>query len=145
MIVKTWRVHLIFSQNSLEVFKISNKKVALFLSLLLSVDGKIFLIIQFVICSNIFKLIVILFIVWVSVSSPKSELHIVDEYRPSLNYYKCSSSRAGEGIIWAMVGYHVCVFFYLKSCIHINNLCYFKVIIIFIWWLSCIKSQNNSY
>lgn len=92
MIVKAWRVHLIFAQKSLEVFKISNKKVATFLSILLSVD-------------------IILFIIWASISTSKAELVVVDEYRPSLNYYKCSSSKTGTALLWTMVGYHVCFFF----------------------------------
>lgn len=41
MVVKTWRVHLLFSQKTLKVFHISNSQVALFLGILLSVDGNI--------------------------------------------------------------------------------------------------------
>lgn len=39
MVVKTWRVHLLFSQQTLKIFSIPNRKVALFLGILLSVDG----------------------------------------------------------------------------------------------------------
>lgn len=39
MVVKTWRVHLLFSQKSLKVFHISNTQVFIFLSILLVVDS----------------------------------------------------------------------------------------------------------
>lgn len=38
MLVKTWRVHLLFSRNTLEVFRVSNTQVGIFLSILLAVD-----------------------------------------------------------------------------------------------------------
>lgn len=40
MVVKTWRVHMLFSNKTLEVFRISNTQVALFLAILMAVDGK---------------------------------------------------------------------------------------------------------
>lgn len=49
---------------------------------------------------------------WVSLSTPTAEKVIVDEYRPKLNYYKCTSTTANKVLVWTMVGYHLLLFVY---------------------------------
>lgn len=89
MVVKTWRVHILFSQKTLKVFHISNSQVALFLGILLSVD-------------------VVLYLIWVLLT--KSKL-IFDEnfYIPYESYYYCSATTGGKAVIWVMIGYHVSI------------------------------------
>lgn len=90
MVVKSWRVHMLFSNKTLDVFKISNTQVALFLSALLSVD-------------------VILFLVWTLLTKPALELNIPNPDKPSMNYYTCSTTPAGMIVVWVILGYNVCI------------------------------------
>lgn len=88
LLVKTWRVHVIFSDRSFEVYKISNRKVMFFLLLLLSVD-------------------IILLCVWSGISKIKINEIIIDEYRISKNYNTCQSNSGGNIIIWIIVAYKI--------------------------------------
>lgn len=88
VLVKTWRIHLIFSEKSFEVFKISNRKVLFFLSILLLID-------------------IVLLSIWASISKTKLYENIIDKYRISENYNTCRSNTGGHVLIWIIVGYKV--------------------------------------
>lgn len=93
MVVKSWRVHLLFTQKTLQVFKISNSQVALFLGLLLTIE-------------------VILYIIWISLTRPSVIYNKINMYEIYNNYYSCSTSTGGTVIVWIMVGYNGLLFLY---------------------------------
>ena len=84
MLVKTWRIHLIFSKKTFEVFKISNRKVMFVLGIILLVD-------------------VTLLAVWTGISKTRLQENIIDEYRISENYNSCYSAKGGTIMIWIIV------------------------------------------
>lgn len=70
MVVKVWRIALLFGKQSLKIFSISNRKVALFLSILILID-------------------IILLCIWSGITNVSVEEKIIDPYRISLNYNTC--------------------------------------------------------
>lgn len=86
MLVKTWRIHVIFSTKTFQVFQVPNKTVLLFLSLLVAIDA-------------------ILLILWSTLSKVKSIELIVDEHRLNQNYNTCTSNVVGTVFTWIIVGY----------------------------------------
>lgn len=93
MLVKTWRIHLIFSKKTFEVFQVPNRTVLLFLSILLSID-------------------IILLVLWSTLSKIKSIELIIDEYRLNQNYNTCSSNVVGNVFTWIIVGYKALLILY---------------------------------
>lgn len=93
LLVKTWRIHVIFSNKSLAVFKVSNMHVLIFLSLLLGID-------------------IVLLIIWTSISKTKSIEIIEDIYRISKNYNSCSSNTSGVVLLWIIIGYKCLMIIY---------------------------------
>lgn len=76
MVVKVWRIALLFGKR-LKLFKVSNKKVAVFLSILVMID-------------------MLLLCIWSIITKATIKEEIIDLHRISLNYNMCYySSKAG--------------------------------------------------
>src|SRR5690606_32745345 len=67
-------------------FRVSNRKVLLFLSILVAID-------------------VLLLVLWTAFSKMEAVEVIVDEHRINQNYESCSSSTAGKIFVWILVAY----------------------------------------
>jgi rhodanese-related sulfurtransferase len=74
LIVKTHRIHSLYSTKSLKIIVVPNSHVALELLVILAIQA-------------------ILSILMVTVSGLKSQIHLVDEYRPLYNYATCTFTR----------------------------------------------------
>lgn len=62
----------------------------------------------------------VLYIIWIVLTKPSLERVIVDEYRPSHDYFVCKTTTGGTIVVWIMVGYHVCIKKRFESN-HINS------------------------
>lgn len=93
LLVKTWRVHLIFSKKTLEVFSIPNRQVLIFLSLLLLID-------------------IALLSAWTGISKMNTNEIIIDEYRINQNYDVCKPSIGGRVMMWIVIAYKVLMIIY---------------------------------